>query len=105
MRLTLPAHIRDVRFLWITAPATVKKSARLPPFPQIPSNSSPPAIQLVEKRSARYNVMHSSHIHQEESVSQDVVIIEAVRTAMGRRNGMLSGTHPVTLGARVLREV
>ena len=35
----------------------------------------------------------------------DVVIVEAVRTAMGRRNGMLSGTHPVTLGAKVLREV
>jgi acetyl-CoA acyltransferase len=36
---------------------------------------------------------------------KEVVIIEAVRTAMGRRNGMLSGTHPVTLGAKVLREV
>jgi len=33
------------------------------------------------------------------------VIIEAVRTAMGRRNGMLSGTHPVKLGAHVLNEV
>ena len=38
-------------------------------------------------------------------MATDVVIVEAVRTAMGRRNGMLSGTHPVTLGARVLREV
>ncbi len=38
-------------------------------------------------------------------MATDVVIIEAVRTAMGRRNGMLSGTHPVTLGAKVLREV
>jgi len=38
-------------------------------------------------------------------LATDVVIIEAVRTAMGRRNGMLSGTHPVTLGAHVLREV
>jgi len=38
-------------------------------------------------------------------LARDVVIIEAVRTAMGRRNGMLSGTHPVTLGAKVLREV
>ena len=37
-------------------------------------------------------------------MAKDVVIIEAVRTAMGRRNGMLSGTHPVTLGAKVLRE-
>ena len=38
-------------------------------------------------------------------MATDVVIIEAVRTAMGRRNGMLSGTHPVILGAKVLREV
>jgi acetyl-CoA acetyltransferase family protein len=38
-------------------------------------------------------------------VATEVVIVEAVRTAMGRRNGMLSGTHPVTLGAKVLREV
>jgi len=38
-------------------------------------------------------------------LAKEVVIVEAVRTAMGRRNGMLSGTHPVTLGAKVLREV
>ena len=38
-------------------------------------------------------------------MATDVVIVEAVRTAMGRRNGMLSGTHPVKLGAKVLREV
>ena len=38
-------------------------------------------------------------------MASDVVIVEAVRTAMGRRNGMLSGTHPVALGAKVLREV
>ena len=38
-------------------------------------------------------------------MATDVVIIEAVRTAMGRRNGMLSGTHPVKLGAHVLNEV
>jgi acetyl-CoA acyltransferase len=38
-------------------------------------------------------------------LATEVVIVEAVRTAMGRRNGMLSGTHPVTLGAKVLREV
>jgi acetyl-CoA acetyltransferase family protein len=38
-------------------------------------------------------------------VARDVVIVEAVRTAMGRRNGMLSGTHPVKLGALVLNEV
>ena len=38
-------------------------------------------------------------------MAKDVVIVEAVRTAMGRRGGMLSGTHPVTLGAKVLNEV
>ncbi len=35
----------------------------------------------------------------------DVVIVSAVRTPMGRRNGSLSGTHPVTLGKQVLEEV
>ena len=38
-------------------------------------------------------------------MSRDVVIVEAVRTPMGRRNGGLSGVHPVTLGAHVLKEV
>ncbi len=38
-------------------------------------------------------------------MATEVVIVEAVRTAMGRRNGMLSGTHPVTLGGKVLRAV
>ena len=38
-------------------------------------------------------------------MAQEVVIVNAVRTGMGRRNGMLSGTHPVTLGAAVLRAV
>ena len=36
---------------------------------------------------------------------RDVVIVEAVRTAVGRRNGSLSGVHPVPLLAQVLREV
>jgi acetyl-CoA acyltransferase len=36
---------------------------------------------------------------------RDVVIVEAVRTPMGKRNGGLSGVHPVTLGAQVLKEV
>jgi len=36
---------------------------------------------------------------------RDVVIVEAVRTPMGKRNGSLSGVHPVTLGAQVLKEV
>jgi len=35
----------------------------------------------------------------------DVVIVSAVRTPMGKRNGSLSGTHPVTLGSHVLTEV
>ncbi len=36
---------------------------------------------------------------------REVVIIEAVRTPMGRRNGVLSGIHPNELGAKVLNEV
>jgi acetyl-CoA acyltransferase len=36
---------------------------------------------------------------------RDVVIVEAVRTPMGRRNGGLSGVHPAELGAEVLKEV
>ena len=38
-------------------------------------------------------------------MAREVVIVNAVRTGMGRRNGMLSGTHAVTLGAKVLRAV
>jgi acetyl-CoA acyltransferase len=36
---------------------------------------------------------------------RDVVIVEAVRSPMGKRNGGLSGVHPVALGAEVLKEV
>jgi acetyl-CoA acyltransferase len=36
---------------------------------------------------------------------RDVVIIDAVRTATGKRNGSLSGTHPVLLLSQVLDEV
>jgi acetyl-CoA acyltransferase len=36
---------------------------------------------------------------------REVVIVQAVRTPMGRRNGVLSGIHPNTLGAKVLNEV
>ena len=36
---------------------------------------------------------------------RDVVIVEAVRTAVGRRGGSLSGVHPVPLLAQVLQEV
>ena len=35
----------------------------------------------------------------------DVFIVEAVRTAVGKRNGALKDVHPVTLGATVLRAV
>jgi acetyl-CoA acyltransferase len=36
---------------------------------------------------------------------RDVVIVGAVRTPIGRRNGSLSEIHPVELGAQVLKEV
>src|SRR5215831_7250183 len=34
---------------------------------------------------------------------RDAVIVEAVRTPVGRRGGVLSGVHPVDLSAHVLR--
>ena len=34
---------------------------------------------------------------------RDAVIVEAVRTPVGKRNGGLSGVHPVELSAHVLR--
>ena len=36
---------------------------------------------------------------------RDAVIVEAVRTPVGRRGGGLSGVHPVTLSAHVLNEL
>ena len=36
---------------------------------------------------------------------REVVIVEAVRTPMGRRNGKLKDLHPVVLGSMVLKEV
>ena len=36
---------------------------------------------------------------------REVVIVEAVRTAMGRRNGRLKDIHPVLLGSMVLKEL
>ena len=36
---------------------------------------------------------------------REVVIVEAVRTPMGRKDGVLSGIHPNNLGAMVLNEV
>lgn len=35
---------------------------------------------------------------------REVVIVEAVRTPLGRRGGTLSGVHPISLGALVLNE-
>jgi acetyl-CoA C-acetyltransferase len=36
---------------------------------------------------------------------RDAVIVEAVRTPLGKRNGALSGVHPVELSAHVLRSL
>src|SRR5258708_26127695 len=36
---------------------------------------------------------------------REAVIVEAVRTPIGRRNGKLKETHPVVLGSLVLKEL
>ncbi len=36
---------------------------------------------------------------------REAVIVEAVRTPIGRRNGKLKDLHPVVLGSLVLKEV
>ena len=36
---------------------------------------------------------------------REVVIVEAVRTPIGRRNGKLKDLHPVVLGSLVLKEI
>ena len=36
---------------------------------------------------------------------RDVVIVDALRTAVGRKNGSLSGMHPVVLLAKALEEL
>ncbi len=36
---------------------------------------------------------------------RDAVIVEAVRTPVGRRKGSLAGVHPVNLSALVLQEL
>ena len=36
---------------------------------------------------------------------RNAVIVEAVRTPVGRRGGGLSGVHPADLGAHVLRAI
>jgi len=38
-------------------------------------------------------------------MSRDAVIVEAVRTPVGKRNGGLSGTHPLDLSAHVLKSL
>src|ERR1700685_2121470 len=40
---------------------------------------------------------------EEECSVRDAVIVEAVRTPVGKRNGGLAGVHPVSLSAHVLR--
>ncbi|MGO9216464.1 MAG: thiolase family protein, partial [Streptosporangiaceae bacterium] len=40
---------------------------------------------------------------EEECSVHDAVIVEAVRTPIGKRNGGLSGVHPVSLSAHVLK--
>jgi acetyl-CoA acyltransferase len=40
---------------------------------------------------------------KEDGVVRDAVIVEAVRTPVGKRNGALSGVHPVDLSGHVLR--
>jgi acetyl-CoA acyltransferase len=40
-----------------------------------------------------------------ERFMRDAVIVEAVRTPVGKRNGALSGIHPVELSAHVLRSL
>ncbi len=36
---------------------------------------------------------------------RDAVIVEAVRTPVGKRNGALSGVHPADLSAHVLTSI
>ncbi|MDR7313833.1 acetyl-CoA acetyltransferase [Brevibacillus nitrificans] len=38
-------------------------------------------------------------------MAREVVIVEAVRTPIGKRNGRLSGIRPDELAAKVLREL
>jgi acetyl-CoA acyltransferase len=46
--------------------------------------------------------LHSTS-RRKEALMRDAVIVEAVRTPVGKRNGGLSGVHPVNLSAHVLR--
>ena len=39
---------------------------------------------------------------KEDGAVRDAVIVEAVRTPVGKRNGALSGVHPTDLSAHVL---
>jgi acetyl-CoA acyltransferase len=42
---------------------------------------------------------------KEDAVARDAVIVGAVRTPVGKRNGGLSGVHPVDLSAHVLKSL
>jgi acetyl-CoA acyltransferase len=43
--------------------------------------------------------------HEKGKTMRDAVIVEAIRTPVGRRNGGLSGVHPADLSAHVLRSL
>src|SRR5258708_33994478 len=47
------------------------------------------------------------HSHRKGDLTnmREVVIVEAVRTPIGRRNGKLKDVHPVVLGPMVLKEL
>jgi acetyl-CoA acetyltransferase family protein len=45
------------------------------------------------------------NVNRKENLMREVVIVEAVRTPIARRNGKLKDVHPVVLGSLVLREV
>src|SRR5260370_17545355 len=46
--------------------------------------------------------MTGTPARREDDFVSDAVIVEAVRTPVGRRNGALSGIHPADLSAHVL---
>jgi len=55
-------------------------------------------------RAAAWLGGHTHHV-QGAQVMSDVVIVDAVRTPIGKRNGALKEAHPVDLGSRVLTEL
>jgi acetyl-CoA acyltransferase len=47
--------------------------------------------------------MKNDRRQKEDGAVRDAVIVEAVRTPVGKRNGALSGVHPVDLSGYVLK--